>query len=92
VVMRYQVPIRPLLNRGQAARFLGVSPDQLARWERDATGPAVIRYNEKVVRYDLGVLEAFKASHGRPELPSAAGSNVISLTNRKDGLTGRRAS
>ena len=87
MVMRYQVPIRPLLNRGQAARFLGVSPDLLARWEREGIGPAIIRYNAKVVRYDLAVLEVFQASHGGSELPSGAGPNVVSLADRKAGRT-----
>jgi len=55
-----------LLTAAQAADFLGVSVDTLARWRQQGGGPRFIKFNrakQGVVRYRPTDLERFIGEH-----------------------------
>jgi hypothetical protein len=54
-----------LISPTKAAMWLGVAPKVLERWRGAGGGPSFVRFNRKTIRYRMGDLEAFVASHVR---------------------------
>jgi excisionase family DNA binding protein len=50
-----------LLTRSEAAEYLGVSPQTLARWAVEGVGPKITRIGRKHVRYAKADVLAFVA-------------------------------
>jgi len=48
----------------EAARYLGCSPQTLARWRVEGTGPMYFKIGG-LVRYDAGDLQEFRAARHR---------------------------
>lgn len=40
-----------ILNRKEAAKYLGVSIQTMCRWAGKGTGPRLIKYGDKMIRY-----------------------------------------
>ena len=59
------IPIEdPVLNTGDAATILGVTPDRLEKWRQRGLGPDYLQYEDHgYVRYELSALNEFKARH-----------------------------
>lgn len=55
----------PVVDVRKAAIILGISQDLLEKWRQRGQGPAYIQFEGLggPIRYELGELEAYKASH-----------------------------
>jgi excisionase family DNA binding protein len=63
-----------MLNRQEAADFLGVTPQTMLRWDNKGIGPKFYRLGKRIIRYKKSDLMAWlesQSSEGEGELLSA---------------------
>jgi predicted DNA-binding transcriptional regulator AlpA len=52
-----------ILKEGEAAKYLSVSTKTLQRWRFDHRGPDYVRFNNKLIRYPISLLNAWLDQH-----------------------------
>lgn len=64
--------VAPLLNRAQAAQWLGITPSALSQLNYRGTGPTFITVGRRNVRYRMSDLVAYVEANTHTQTGSAA--------------------